>query len=353
MHPISRSELTPESLFKSRRAFMQAAGVMAGAAALAACSPASAPAETPAAAANAGATLGPAAAPTGGAAGIGGSAAQLAAAVGTLPNVLNFTDPSASAAADETGDPLNEFDAITGYNNYYEFSLDKEGPAKLAQKFTTFPWQIEVTGLVNRPTTFAIEDLIRNIAQEERIYRLRCVEAWSMVIPWVGFPLSALLQQVEPTAAAKFVHFTSVLRPEEMPGQRSRMLDWPYTEGLRLDEAMHSLTILATGMYGKLLTPQQGAPLRLVVPWKYGFKSIKGIVRIELTDTQPISTWEAAAPNEYGFYANVNPAVDHPRWSQNTERRIGESGRRATHPFNGYADEVAALYEGMDLRANY
>jgi sulfoxide reductase catalytic subunit YedY len=277
----------------------------------------------------------------------------LTAAAAPLPSSLAATEPTAGATSDELGDPLNSFEEITNYNNYYEFSQDKERVAPMSTDFTTFPWQVEVTGLVNKPTTFAIEDLIKNLTQEERIYRLRCVEAWSMVIPWVGFSLAALLKQVEPTSAAKFVHFVSVLRPEEMPGQKTRLLDWPYTEGLRLDEAMHDLTIMATGVYGKLLTPQNGAPLRLVVPWKYGFKSIKGIVRIELTDTQPMSTWEAAAPAEYGFYANVNPQVNHPRWSQTTERRIGESGRRATRMFNGYEEEVASLYEGMDLAANY
>jgi sulfoxide reductase catalytic subunit YedY len=357
MQQIPRSEITPEAVFLSRRAFIRATGLVAGSVALAACAPASAPAASNSAgaagAAEAGAAEAGALATSGGAAGIGGSAAELAAAVGVLPDALDFTEPTASAASDELGDPLNTFEAITNYNNYYEFTLDKEDVATLSQNFTTFPWQIEVTGLANRPATFAIEDLIRDIPQEERIYRLRCVEAWSMVIPWVGFPLSALLERVEPAPMAKYVHFTSVMRPEEMPGQSTRMLDWPYTEGLRLDEAMHPLTILATGMYGKLLTPQQGAPIRLVVPWKYGFKSIKGIVRIALTDTQPVSTWEAAAPREYGFYANVNPSVDHPRWSQATERRIGEVGRRASRMFNGYEDEVASLYEGMDLNTNY
>ncbi|MGL4649544.1 MAG: protein-methionine-sulfoxide reductase catalytic subunit MsrP [Caldilineaceae bacterium] len=353
MQSIDRSEITPEALFLSRRALMRAAGLVAGSAALAACMPGSSAGSSASGASAAPAAEAGAVATTGGAAGIGGSAAELAAAVGVLPAALNFTEPTASSPTDETGDALNKFDAITGYNNYYEFTLDKEDVAPLSQNFTTFPWQVEVTGMANRPTTFKIEDLIRDIPQEERIYRLRCVEAWSMVIPWVGFPLSALLERVEPTAEAKFVHFTSVMRPEEMPGQNTGMLDWPYTEGLRLDEAMHNLTILATGMYGKLLTPQQGAPLRLVVPWKYGFKSIKGIVRMELTDKQPVSTWEQAAPREYGFYANVNPAVDHPRWTQSTERRIGETGRRASKPFNGYGAEVASLYEGMDLEANF
>lgn len=340
MQKIRSSEITPEEVYLSRRTFMAAAGVATGALALAACSPSSG---------------GDAAAPAAESAPVGAATAtdQLIAAVGDLPAALAFAEPTASAAQDELGDPLNDYKAITNYNNYYEFTLDKEDVAPLSENFTTYPWSVEVTGMVNKPRTWAIEDLLKTFTQEERIYRLRCVEAWSMVIPWVGFSLAALLKEAEPTAAAQFVHFTSVMRPEEMSGQKTAMLDWPYTEGLRLDEAMHDLTILSTGMYGKLLMPQNGAPLRLVVPWKYGFKSIKGIVRIELTDTQPVSTWEAAAPNEYGFYANVNPTVNHPRWSQGTERRIGEGGRRATRMFNGYEAEVASLYAGMDLAANY
>jgi sulfoxide reductase catalytic subunit YedY len=225
--------------------------------------------------------------------------------------------------------------------------------AKLSEDFITHPWEIEVGGLVNNPKTFQFEELLSDFTQEERIYRLRCVEAWSMAIPWAGFELGSLLKAVEPTADAQFVKFTSVMRPEQMPGQKSRWITWPYVEGLRLDEAMHPLTLMATGMYGKPLPNSNGAPLRLVVPWKYGFKSIKGIVKIELTDTMPTSTWMDQAASEYGFYANVNPDVDHPRWSQATERRIGERGRRETLPFNGYEDEVASLYEGMDLRVNF
>ncbi len=338
MEIIDRAEITPKHLFLSRREFMRAAGVGAGVVALAACSPSS---SSPAAAGSA---------PAAEVAASGG----LAKAVGTLPAALAFAEPTASASADELGDKLNKYDEIVNYNNYYEFSLDKEEVAPLATDFTTYPWQVEVSGLVNKPTTFAIEDLIKNYPQEERIYRLRCVEGWSMVIPWVGFNLSALINAVEPKPEATFVEFISVFRPEQMPGQKTSMLDWPYREGLRLDEAMHDLTILATGMYGELLTPQQGAPLRLVVPWKYGFKSIKGIVQIVLTDVQPVSTWSVAAPREYGFYANVNPAVNHPRWSQATERRIGElGGRRETLPFNGYGDEVASMYAGMSLTANF
>jgi sulfoxide reductase catalytic subunit YedY len=260
---------------------------------------------------------------------------------------------SISATTDELNDPLTSFEAVTTYNNYYEFTVDKEGVAPMAQNFTTTPWTVEVGGLVNRPKTYAIEDLLTQFPQEERIYRLRCVEGWSMVIPWTGFQLNKLLDEVEPTSQAKYVRFTSVMRPEEMPGQRSDWYEWPYTEGLRLDEAMNDLTLMVTGVYGKTLPPQNGAPLRLAVPWKYGFKSSKAIVKIELVEEQPTTLWMAAAPNEYGFYANVNPDVAHPRWSQATERRIGELSRRQTLPFNGYSEQVAELYAGMDLQANY
>jgi sulfoxide reductase catalytic subunit YedY len=263
------------------------------------------------------------------------------------------TAPFASAQTDELGNPLNSFEAITNYNNYYEFSTDKQAVAKLAKNFSVRPWTVEVGGLVNKPTTFGIEDILAQYPSEERIYRLRCVEAWSMVIPWLGFPLKKLLEAVEPTGDAKYVRFESVNRPEEMPGQKSPWYSWPYVEGLRLDEAMNDLAILSTGLYGKELLPQSGAPLRLVVPWKYGFKSIKGIVKIDLVAEQPTSLWMSAAPNEYGFYANVNPQVDHPRWSQASERRIGETGRRETLMFNGYEEEVAGLYAGMDLARYY
>ncbi len=242
---------------------------------------------------------------------------------------------------------------MTNYNNYYEFTTDKEGVAELAQNFHTSPWAVEVGGLVNKPKTYAIEDLTKAFAPEDRIYRHRCVEGWSMVIPWTGFPLAKLLGAVEPTSQAKYVRFETVMRPEEMPGQQSGWYTWPYVEGLRLDEAMNDRALLVTGVYGKPALPQNGAPLRLAVPWKYGFKSIKAIVKIDLVADQPTSLWMAAAPNEYGFYANVNPDVPHPRWSQSTERRIGELRRRKTLPFNGYADKVAHLYDGMDLRANY
>jgi sulfoxide reductase catalytic subunit YedY len=258
----------------------------------------------------------------------------------------------ADTRTDELGDPLNSFEQITTYNNYYEFTTDKQDVARLAAAFTTSPWEVQVGGLVNKPTTFAMEDLLA-FEQEERIYRLRCVEAWSMVIPWQGFPLRRLLEAVEPKAEATFVRFETVLRPDEMPGQRGWGYPWPYVEGLRIDEAMHELTLLATGLYGRELTPQNGAPVRLVVPWKYGFKSVKSIVKIDLVDVMPTSLWMELAPNEYGFFANVNPEVNHPRWSQASERRIGETGRRSTLMFNGYADEVAGLYTGMDLRKFY
>jgi sulfoxide reductase catalytic subunit YedY len=261
--------------------------------------------------------------------------------------------PTAGAATDELGDKLTSHEAITTYNNYYEFTMNKEAVAFVAKDFRTRPWTVAVGGLVHKPKTFDIEELLRKYPQEERIYRLRCVEAWSMVIPWLGFPLGSLLREVEPMSQARYVRFETVFDPREMGGQRDSWVDWPYVEGLRLDEAMHDLTILATGLYGKLLLPQNGAPLRLVAPWKYGFKSIKGIVKIDLVAEQPTSLWMATAPEEYGFYANVNPAVAHPRWSQATERRIGELSRRKTLPFNGYAGQVAGLYAGMDLRQDY
>lgn len=250
------------------------------------------------------------------------------------------------------GETLTSFEDITTYNNFYEFSTSKEGVAPRARNFVTRPWTIEVTGLVSRPRTFDLDELIR-LGVEERVYRFRCVEAWSMVIPWLGVPLARLLALVEPLGTAAFVAFQTLHDPERMPNQRTRVLDWPYVEGLRLDEAMHPLTLLSTGLYGRSLLPQNGAPLRLVVPWKYGFKSIKSIVRIELTDRQPATTWSDYAPDEYGFYSNVNPEVAHPRWSQARERRIGEWGMRDSLPFNGYADQVASLYQGMDLRRHY
>jgi sulfoxide reductase catalytic subunit YedY len=255
---------------------------------------------------------------------------------------------------DELGDPANSFEDITNYNNFYEFSTNKESVNPLSKDFKTSPWTVEVYGMVNNPKTYGIEDLLSQFTQEERIYRLRCVEAWSMVIPWTGFPLASLLKEVEPTSDAKYVRFETVYRPEEMPGQENSFFyPWPYQEGLRLDEAMNDLAILATGLYGQSLPNPNGAPIRLVVPWKYGFKSIKSIVKIELTDQQPETLWNTVGPNEYGFYSNVNPNRPHPRWSQASERRIGELSRRPTLMFNGYAEQVAYLYEGMDLIENY
>jgi len=316
MDKILASEITPEHLFRSRRQFIRGAGALAvGSLVLAACGQEAQPAS---------------------------SGAPAAAAPGPV-----------KGKTDELGDALTAYDAVTGYNNYYEFSTEKEAVADLAKDFKTTPWTLEIGGMVNKPQKIAIEDLLKRYPQEERIYRHRCVEGWSMVIPWTGFALNKLLKDVEPTAQAKYVRFESVLRPEEMPGQSSGFYTWPYVEGLRVDEAMNDLAILVSGVYGKPALPQNGAPLRLSVPWKYGFKSIKAIVKIDLVAEQPTSLWMNAAPNEYGFYANVNPDVPHPRWSQSTERRIGEFSRRKTLPFNGYADKVAQLYAGMDLRANY
>jgi sulfoxide reductase catalytic subunit YedY len=302
MIPIPSSEITPEHVYLNRRQFLKLGGLAAGALTLAACGEAE-PAAT-----------------------------QLAGPA-----------PSAQAQTDELGDPLTTFDAVTNYNNFYEFTTDKEGVARLAKDFKTRPWTVEVGGLAHKPQTFAIEDLLAKFPSEERVYRLRCVEAWSMVIPWLGFPLGKLIEAAEPMGDAKYVRFETLYDPEQFPGQSSGWYTWPYAEGLRLDEALNDLAILSTGLYGRELLPQNGAPLRLVVPWKYGFKSIKSIVKIDLV----------AAPNEYGFYANVNPTVSHPRWSQASERRIGESGRRETLMFNGYEDEVAGLYNGMDLSVFY
>jgi sulfoxide reductase catalytic subunit YedY len=252
-----------------------------------------------------------------------------------------------------TDEERTPFEDATRYNNFYELGTDKGDPARNAGRLRTRPWSVAVEGEVAKPGVVPLEDLLRPHPLEERVYRLRCVEAWSMVIPWVGFPLGALLARFEPTSRAKFVAFESILDRERLPGQRREILDWPYVEGLRMDEAMHPLAILAVGMYGRALPNQNGAPLRLVVPWKYGFKSIKSIVRIRLVESQPPTSWNRSAPEEYGFYSNVNPEVDHPRWSQKRERRIGELSRRPTLPFNGYAEQVARLYAGMDLRANF
>lgn len=314
------SEITPEQVYLSRRAFMTGAAAIAGTAALAACAP-----KTDLSGA--------------------GSVARLGQPAPTPVVIPGQTD--------ELGDLLTSFEDVTNYNNFYEFSTNKEAVAGKAADFPTSPWQVAVAGMVRNPGVYGMEDLRARFDQEERIYRMRCVEGWSMVIPWLGFPLAALLKEVEPEAGARFVRFETLYDPDLMPGQSSPFFRWPYVEGLRLDEAMNDLTLLATGLYGKELLPQNGAPLRLVVPWKYGFKGIKSIVKIELTDEMPESLWMAAAPNEYGFYANVNPDVSHPRWSQATERRIGEGGRRPTLLFNGYSEQVAALYEGMDLAANF
>ncbi len=311
--PVLSSEITPKSQYLSRRDFLKAAGIVTGTALLAACAP--------------------------------NTSEQVADA--------EAINPSAAGKTDEFGDNLNTFDEITNYNNFYEFSTDKQAVARLAENFTTEPWTVEVSGLVNNPKTFGVDDLLKMYPQEERIYRLRCVEAWSMVIPWNGFPLASLLNEVEPISDATHVRFESVANRDEMPGLKSPFYSWPYQEGLRLDEAMNDLTLLATGLYGEMIPNQNGAPIRLVVPWKYGFKSIKSIVKIELIDYQPETLWSTAAQNEYGFFSNVNPQVPHPRWSQTTERRIGELKRRATHMFNGYSEQVAYLYEGMDLSVYY
>ena len=250
-------------------------------------------------------------------------------------------------------EPLTPRDKVTSYNNFYEFGTDKEDPAKNAGTLKPRPWTLRVEGEVNQPKTFDMDDILKLAPLEERIYRLRCVEAWSMVIPWVGFPLSALLKQVDPHGSAKYVQFVTLNDPEQMPGLKRAVLDWPYREGLRMDEAMHPLTLLTVGLYGDVLPNQNGAPVRIVVPWKYGFKSAKSIVTIRLSETQPATTWNMAAPEEYGFYANVNPAVDHPRWSQARERRIGDFLKRPTLPFNGYGEQVASLYAGMDLSRSF
>jgi sulfoxide reductase catalytic subunit YedY len=312
---LPSSEITPESVYVNRRAFMRAAIVAGAGAALA--SPGS-PLVPPA-----------------------------AAQAGNVWPIANAAKSPLS-----TSEKVNSFEDITGYNNFYEFGTDKSDPARYQGKLTVRPWTVKIDGHAAKPGPYQIEDLLK-FPLEERIYRLRCVEAWSMVIPWIGFPLAELLKKVEPTSKAKFVAFETLRRPGEMPGQYQPSLQWPYVEGLRLDEAMHPLTILAVGLYGKTLLSQNGAPLRLVVPWKYGFKSIKSIVRISLVEKQPPTSWNIANSAEYGFYSNVNPTVDHPRWTQSRERRIGELVRRPTLMFNGYGDQVASLYTGLDLKRNY
>jgi sulfoxide reductase catalytic subunit YedY len=318
---IKSSEITPHELYLNRRQFIAAAGsaAIAAGAGLAGCDLAGAPAD--------------------------------ARAGEKLANVKK------GPAAYSTNEKLNSFKDITSYNNFYELGVEKSDPAANAKYLTTRPWSVAIEGEVTKPRTLAIEDILKLAPLEERIYRLRCVEAWSMVIPWVGFPLSALIKRAEPTNNAKFVQFATLVDPKRMPGQQpglfGSVIDWPYVEGLRMDEAMHPLTLIAVGLYGEVLPGQNGAPLRLVVPWKYGFKSIKSIVKLRFTEKQPANSWNIMQPQEYGFYSNVNPEVDHPRWSQATERRIGEFLRRKTLMFNGYGEHVASLYKGMDLKKFY
>lgn len=288
---------------------------------------------------------------------LAGAAALLVAGCGSRVDAAGGADFGPGHPF-RTNEPPTDFEDATSYNNFYEFGTDKEDPARLAGSLRTRPWSVAVEGELAKPGSVPLEDLLRGLEVEERVYRLRCVEAWSMVIPWRGVPLSRVLARLEPTSRAKWVSFETLVDPAQMPGQRSAVLEWPYREGLRMDEAMHPLTLLATGMYGRDLPNQNGAPLRLVVPWKYGYKGIKGIVRIEFTEAQPATSWNQSAPDEYGFYSNVNPDVDHPRWSQATERRISGGfslapTRIPTRPFNGYADQVASLYAGMDLRKDY
>jgi sulfoxide reductase catalytic subunit YedY len=327
------SEITPEGLYLRRREFLQNAGLFT------------------ATAAGIGAgllwlTRGAAPPP-----------APRTTELASLPLPDGGVEPSPFARVIKSeynvDEALTDYEAVTTYNNFYEFGTGKGEPAFNAHTLRPRPWTVAIDGEVHAPQTVDLDDLLRSFPLEERVYRMRCVEAWSMVIPWIGFPLGKLLERVQPTSRAKYVAFTTLLDPEQMPGQRRGLLDWPYVEGLRLDEALHPLTLMAVGLYGKVLPNQNGAPLRLVVPWKYGFKGIKSIVRISLTEREPPTTWNVSAPNEYGFYANVNPEVDHPRWSQATERRIGEFARRKTLPFNGYAEQVAGLYSGMDLRKSF
>jgi sulfoxide reductase catalytic subunit YedY len=302
---IPSSEITPEAIYRQRRQFMQASALFA---------------------------------------------------TGVLLPGMSEANVRLAAAANarySTTEPPTPYKNVTTYNNYYEFGTDKSDPAENAQNFKTHPWTVSIEGEVKHPKVWDIDALIKTFPLEDRTYRLRCVEGWSMVIPWVGFPLASLIKQVEPTGNAKYVEFTTLHDPAQMAGQRRGVLDWPYTEGLRLDEAMHPLTLMAVGLYGETLPNQNGAPIRLVVPWKYGFKSAKAIVRIRFTDKQPQTAWGRSAPSEYGFYSNVNPAVDHPRWSQAKERRIGEFFKRDTLMFNGYGDQVAQMYRGMDLRKYY
>jgi len=310
---IPSSEIIPKSLYLNRRKFLAAAGI-SGAAAL--------------------------------------SAVALRELVSPPPVQANAKIAGIQKGPFSTTEKITPYNDVTNYNNYYEFSTDKEGPAKLAAKFKTRPWKVTIDGAVTKKQVLDVDDVIKLATPEERIYRHRCVEGWSIVVPWVGFSLSELIKKAQPLGKAKFVEFTTILAPNEMPGQNTSVLEWPYVEGLRMDEAMHPLALLCFGMYGEVLPNQDGAPLRIVVPWKYGFKSAKAIVRIKFVEKQPLNTWQLTAPNEYGFYSNVNPNVDHPRWSQAKERRLGEFFKRPTLMFNGY-DQVASLYSGMDLKKNF
>ena len=320
-HAIASSEITDEGLYHSRREFLKKAGLLGLAAA----------------------SLG---------------SPRLARALESARGARNGSpDPSGvqgrAAFGEELRKELTPWEDFTGYNNFYEFGMDKDEPAANAGRFKTKPWTVRVEGMVKKPADYQLEDFIKPHKLEDRIYRHRCVEGWSMVVPWMGFPMADLINRVEPAPSAKYVELTTLHDPKQMPGQRFPWLEWPYVEGLRLDEAMNPLALFVVGAYGKTLPNQNGAPLRHVVPWKYGFKGCKSIVKIRFTDKQPRTAWNVAAPDEYGFYANVNPKVDHPRWSQAKERRIGELGRRETLMFNGYADQVSSLYAGMDLRRNY
>lgn len=331
-HEPPSSEITPEGLYRGRREFLKNAALF-----------------------------------TGTAAALGGGLFALvrkggrADAPEPVADVPPLPSPNGSAGASEppakspysTDEAATPYKDVTTYNNYYELGLDKSDPAENAATLRPRPWTVQIEGEVAKPRTLDVDTLIQWFSLEERIYRMRCVETWSMVIPWLGFPLAELVKRVEPTSKAKYVAFQTLYDPKQLPGQKSHVLDWPYVEGLRIDEATNPLAMLAVGLYGKPLPGQNGAPLRLVVPWKYGFKGIKSIVKIRFTEEQPGATWNLAAPSEYGFYANVNPEVDHPRWSQAAERRIGELSRRKTLMFNGYAEQVAHLYAGMDLRKNY
>jgi len=320
---IRSSEITDRKLYLNRREFLRAAGVTTGVAAAAATGVLATESVLHA-------------------------AAQPAPHGRKLPNVQK----SRFSASPETDKP-NKWEEITTYNNYYEFGVDKDSPSMLARSLKPEPWSVVVDGECAKKATWTLEDILKGETLEERIYRHRCVEAWSMVIPWVGFPLANFIKRCEPTAKAKYVKFTTLNDRKQMPGLSMPVLRWPYVEGLRMDEAMHPLTILVVGLYGEVLPNQDGAPLRLAVPWKYGFKHAKSIVKIEFTEKQPLNSWQEEAPSEYGFYANVNPTVDHPRWTQANEHRIGEFFRRKTLMFNGYGDQVASLYTGLDLRKNY